>query len=74
MTMIPTSNEDRLVRVEMALAHAQHDLEQMHQALLSMHAELKSYRSEMDRLQRRVATLGEPPEIRDPESEQPPHY
>lgn len=69
-----TPTEDRLIRLETALAHTQHDLEQMHQALLSLHAELASYRGEISRLERRVASLGEPPEIRDPGEEQPPHY
>ena len=72
--MTPTPIEDRLIRLETALAHTQHDLEQMHQALLSLHAELSSYRGEISRLERRVASMGEPPEIRDPGEEQPPHY
>ena len=72
MTSTPT--EDRLIRLETALAHTQHDLEQMHQALLSLHAELKSYRQEIARLERRVVSMGESPEVRDPGEEQPPHY
>ena len=72
--MTHTATEDRLIRLETALAHTQHDLEQMHQALLSLHAELASYRREITRLERRVVSMGETPEVRDPGEEQPPHY
>ena len=69
-----TSTEERLIRLETALAHTQHDLEQMHEALLSLHTELRGNRQEIARLERRVVSLGETPEIRDPGEEQPPHY
>ena len=68
------STEERLIRLETALAHTQHDLEQMHEALLSLHAELRGNRHEIARLERRLVSLGEGPEIRDPGDEQPPHY
>ncbi len=77
MTDSPTtaaSTDDRLIRLETALAHTQHDLEQMHQALLSLHGELRGHRQEITRLERRVVSLGETPELRDPGEEQPPHY
>lgn len=72
--MTADSTEDRLIRLETALAHTQHDLEQMHEALLSLHAELRGNRQEIARLERRVVSLGDTPEIRDPSEEQPPHY
>ncbi len=73
-TTTATSTEERLIRLETALAHTQHDLEQMHEALLSLHTELRGNRQEIVRLERRVVSLGETPEIRDPGEEQPPHY
>ena len=72
--MTADSTEDRLIRLETALAHTQHDLEQMHEALLSLHAELRGNRQEIARLERRVVSLGDTPEVRDPSEEQPPHY
>ena len=66
--------DDRIIRLETAVAHLQHDLEQMHQALVSLHAELKGSRDQLGRLERRLQQLGEPPEMRDPGEERPPHY
>ena len=68
------ATDDRLIRLETAVAHLQHDLEQMHQALVSLNDELKGHREQMSRIDRRLQQLAEPPEIRDPETEQPPHY
>ena len=65
---------DRLVRLESAIAHLQHDLEQMNQALLSMHGELKEHTERMDRIERRLQILSQPAEHRDPIDERPPHY
>lgn len=72
--MPPIDPHDRLIELETAVAHLQHDLEQMHQALVSMNAELKGNREQMALLERRLQQLGEPPEIRDPGEERPPHY
>lgn len=66
--------EDRLIRLEMAIAHLQHDFEQMHQALVSLNAELKGNKEQLAGLDRRLQLLAEPPEIRDPNYERPPHY
>ena len=72
--MNSTLLEERLIRLETAIAHTQHDLEQINDSLLTLHVELKSYRQEVSRLERRLQTLGEAPEFRDPSEEQPPHY
>ena len=72
-TNAPGAN-DRLISLETAVAHLQHDLEQMHQALVSLHTELKGSRDQMARFERRLQHLAEPPELRDPGDERPPHY
>ncbi len=72
--MTAEHTDDRLIRLETALAHTQHDLEQMHTALLSLHTELRSYRDQIARLERRLLLMDEPPEVRDPSDEKPPHY
>jgi SlyX protein len=66
--------DDRLIRLETAVAHLQHDLEQMHQALVSLNTELSGNREQLARLDRRLQQLAEPPEMRDPGDERPPHY
>ena len=65
---------DRLILLETAVAHLQHELEQMSQALVSLHVELKGSRDQMARFERKLLQLSEPPEMRDPVEERPPHY
>ena len=72
--MSDTNTDDRLIRLETAVAHLQHDLEQMHQALVSLHVEFKGSRDQMALFERRLQQLAEPPETRDPGEERPPHY
>lgn len=66
--------DDRLINLETAVAHLQHDLEQMHQVLLSLHAELRGSRDQLATFERRLLLLSESPEIRSPQEERPPHY
>lgn len=72
--MSDSQTEDRLIRLEMAIAHLQHDLEQMHQALVSLNAELRGSREHVSRLEHKLQKLAESPEFRDPGEERPPHY
>jgi SlyX protein len=72
--MSAPETDDRLICLETAVAHLQHDLEQMHQALLGLHSELKGSREQLARLERKLQQLAEPPEHRDPGDERPPHY
>lgn len=72
--MAISTTDDRIIQLETAVAHLQHDLEQMNQALVSLHVELKGSREQMTRFERKLQQLGEPPEIRDPGDERPPHY
>jgi len=65
---------DRIIHLETVIAHLQHDLEQMHQALVSMHLELKGNKDQMARFEQKLQQLAEPPEIRDAKEERPPHY
>ena len=65
---------DRLNCLETAVSHLQHDLEQMHQVLVSLHGELKGSREQIARFERRLQQLAEPTETRAPDEERPPHY
>jgi uncharacterized coiled-coil protein SlyX len=64
----------RLVAIETAVAHLQHDVEQFHRVLLDVQTELRTLQLAFNKLIARVNRLGEPPEVRDPEAERPPHY
>lgn len=72
--MTDSRTDERLISLETAVAHLQHDLEQMHQALVSLHVELKGSRDQMATFERRLLLLGESPEVRNPLEERPPHY
>lgn len=70
----PPPSEDRLVALELLVTHLQYDVEQMNVALREQQREIQSLHGLLARLERRVTQLQEPPEIRDPEAERPPHY
>lgn len=65
---------ERLIAVESALAHMQHDFEQLHGVALELQRELRQMTLQIQRLERRLEVLGEDPEVRSPEMERPPHY
>ncbi len=68
-----SSPEDRLMAVEMALAHLQHDVEQMHEVLIAMQRELKAAHRQVTLLEGKVRAL-EFPDADSPIDEKPPHY
>lgn len=72
--MTPENASDRIVALEMALAHLQHDFELVHQVALELQRELRQVTLRLQRLEQRFERMGEEPEIRSPESERPPHY
>ncbi len=65
---------DRLTAVESLLMHLQHDLDQLHEAILGSRRDVDDLRRELGRLRRDVERLESPPETRDPKLEKPPHY
>ncbi len=66
--------EDRLVRIETALAHLQHDVEELNQALTRYFGRLKEFDERFTRLELEFESLHEGPEHRDAADEKPPHY
>lgn len=72
--MSSDNTSDRLVSLEMALAHVQRDFEQVHQVALELQRELRHVMLRLQRLEQRFESMDEEPEIRSPESERPPHY
>ena len=65
--------EDRLVEVESALAHLQHDFEQLHSVVLAQQAEMEKLRNELETLGGRVSRF-EDGDLPDAREERPPHY
>lgn len=72
--MTAEASEERLLKLEMALAHLQRDFEQLHQVALELQKELRLSTVRLQRLEQRFEQMGEDPEVRSPESERPPHY
>ena len=65
---------ERIIRLEMTVAHLEHELEQMHSVLLAVQDELKTTRDQMSKLERRLVLVTEVDEHREPADERPPHY
>lgn len=70
----PPDHSDQIIRLEMAVAHLEHELEQMHSVLLSVQAELKGTRDQMAKLERRITISTEMGHEQDIPNEKPPHY
>lgn len=69
----PTT-DDRVINVELLLTHLQHDFEQLSQVVFRQQAEIDALKTEVAKLNTRVVTLADNPEVRDPQDEKPPHY
>jgi uncharacterized coiled-coil protein SlyX len=67
---------DRLIRLESAFMHLQHDHSQMNDAILGQQREIEALKQTVEQL--RATIEGESPsdglEVRDPLAEKPPHY
>lgn len=71
---VPDDGRVRLIAVESALAHMQHDFEQLHTVALELQRELRQLTVRLQRLEQRFETFSSEPEERSPENERPPHY
>lgn len=67
------SDRDRIVEAEIALTHLQHDYESLNEVVLEQQKAIEQLSVQIQRLQTKVESNAEP-EIRDAESERPPHY
>lgn len=68
------STEERLIRIESALAHLQHDIEQLNQSLTDHFQRLKGFEQRFTRVEHEIEVLTEATEHQDPGAEKPPHY
>tara|TARA_B100000676_G_C17805603_1_gene694577 strand:+ start:272 stop:505 length:234 start_codon:yes stop_codon:yes gene_type:complete len=68
------AHEGRLQRIESALAHLQHDLDALNDSLGTHFRRLQSFEERFVRIEHEIEAMHEGPEVRDPDSERPPHY
>jgi SlyX protein len=73
-TPVPDDAGERLLRLETAVAHLQHDFEQLHGVALELQAELRQWTLRLGRIEHQLDRLAEPPETRSPADERPPHW
>lgn len=77
MASTPDQNlpiEVRLERIESALAHLQHDVDDLNSALVGYFRRLQEIDRRFIRLEHELQTFGDPAERADAETERPPHY
>ena len=78
MSMPSQENTDaidsRLERIESALAHLQHDVDNLNSALTGYFRRLQELDSRFGRLEHELQALHDPNERPDTEIERPPHY
>ena len=69
-----SSSEDRLVRIETALAHLQQDVESLNASLLLHLQKIQTFETRCAKIEAAVQQISDGPENRDPDLEKPPHY
>ena len=67
------SDSERIVETEIALTHLQHDYESLNEVVLEQQKAIEQLSVQIQRLQTKVESNTDP-EVRDAESERPPHY
>ncbi len=73
MSSVESLNERMLV-LETAVAHLQHDVEQMHGVILAQNNEIQALRGLVEHFEGQLEEATKEPERRDPQEERPPHY
>jgi len=73
---MPTSSvpDDRMEHVESLLMQLQREFDLLGQVVWRQQTEIDTLKKELQRLDERLVTAAEGPEVRDPQAERPPHY
>lgn len=71
--MSSKSDQQRITEMEMGLTHLQRDYEALNEVLLAQQKTIQSLERKVQRLESRLEAVSDP-EVRDAESERPPHY
>jgi SlyX protein len=67
------SDRERILEAEMALAHLQHDYDSLNEVVLQQQKTIEQLSRKIQKLESKVDASSDP-EVRDAESERPPHY
>lgn len=67
-------DSERINHLESAMAHLQNDYDKLNSVIIELHKEIRELLTQIERLDGRVTTLAEGPDVRNPEEEKPPHY
>ena len=68
------STEERLIRIESALAHLQHDIEQLNASLTNHYGRLVVFEERFSRIEHEIEVLSDDNGDRTLQDEKPPHY
>jgi SlyX protein len=66
--------QEQIVELESAIAHLQHDYDQLNEMVVRQQAEIGELKRSIGRLEGELEQLAERPEKRDLLAERPPHY
>ncbi len=69
-----SADSERLLRLETAVAHLQHDFERLHSVAIELQSELRQLMNRLARSEHQLQRLIDPDEPALPENERPPHY
>ena len=67
------TDRERIVESEIALTHLQHDYESLNEVVLQQQKTIEQLAVKIQRLETKIESNADP-EVRDAESERPPHY
>ncbi len=65
---------DRLVQIETAVAHLQHDVEDLNNAMANYFRRVQTFEERFVHIEHELETLNQGPEERTLEDDRPPHY
>ncbi len=69
-----SDTEERLIRIESALAHLQHDIEQLNASLTNHYGRMVVFEERFSRIEHEIESLNDDNGDRTLQDEKPPHY
>jgi len=68
------NTEERLIRIESALAHLQHDIEQLNASLTNHYGRMVVFEERFSRIEHEIESMSDDNGDRTLQDEKPPHY
>ena len=69
-----SNTEERLIRIESALAHLQHDIEQLNASLTNHYGRMVVFEERFSRIEHEIESMSDDNGDRTLQDEKPPHY